>query len=159
MMLLLTSVRELLLNVQCCNEFSTPQPWSTMCACLWDTPLMPPALPLFLSGFLLSYIKYEKILHTCKYFKFFSILLAFGDALIKLDVSLHKFFFFTFFIYQKKDLLSYSCTLVYHHRWALSPLSMMSVIGLSCCRTFLYRTKVLKICRLFQYRTEIFSDI
>jgi hypothetical protein len=47
----------------------------------------------------------------------------------------------------------------FNHRWALSRISVISDIGLSCCRTFRYLTKVQKICRVFRYRTEIFSDI
>jgi hypothetical protein len=45
------------------------------------------------------------------------------------------------------------------HRWALSPISVMSYIGLSLYRTVRYRTERLKICRIFRYRTKVFSDI
>ena len=45
------------------------------------------------------------------------------------------------------------------HRWALSPISVMSDIGLSLYRTVRYRTERLKICRIFRYRTKVFSDI
>jgi hypothetical protein len=46
-----------------------------------------------------------------------------------------------------------------YHMWALSPISVMSDIGLSPYRTVRYRTERLKICRIFRYRTEVFSDI
>jgi hypothetical protein len=45
------------------------------------------------------------------------------------------------------------------HRWALSPISVMSDIGLILYRTVRYRTERLKICRIFRYRTKVFSDI
>jgi hypothetical protein len=45
------------------------------------------------------------------------------------------------------------------HRWALSPISVMSDIGLSLNRTVRYRTERLKICRIFRYRTKVFCDI
>jgi hypothetical protein len=44
------------------------------------------------------------------------------------------------------------------NRWALSPISVMSDIGLSLYRTVRYRTERLNICRIFRYRTKVFSD-
>jgi hypothetical protein len=45
------------------------------------------------------------------------------------------------------------------HRWALSPISVMSDIGLRLYRTVRYRTERLKIFRIFRYRTKVFSHI
>jgi hypothetical protein len=49
---------------------------------------------------------------------------------------------------------------IYHtHRWTLSPISVMSDIGLSLYRTVRYWAEREKICRTFRYRTKVFSDI
>jgi hypothetical protein len=53
----------------------------------------------------------------------------------------------------------FNVTGTYEHRWALSPISVMSDIGLSLYRTVRYRTERLKICRIFRYRTKFFGDV